>query len=70
MMSGFSLGPVDGPKGPPRKYLLMAERADGTGRMVYDQGDDLEAMLSRAKLRTTPRTRFWVEDNPEAQGEP
>jgi hypothetical protein len=50
----------------PHLYRLMAERADGTGRMIYDLGNDREVLEVRAERRTTPRTRFWVEDNPEA----
>jgi len=44
-------------------WKLMAERTDGTGRMIYDMDNDKEYLEGRAKRRTTPRTRFWVEPN-------
>jgi hypothetical protein len=56
-----------GPPPRPRRYLLMAERADGTGRMVYDTSDDRAFLEERA----AKRTRYWVEENPEAaEGRP
>lgn len=48
-----------------RKYHLMAERADGTGRIIYAIGNDKEALETLAQKHTTPRTRFWVEPNPD-----
>jgi ABC-type nitrate/sulfonate/bicarbonate transport system substrate-binding protein len=60
-----------GPPPRPRRFLLFAERADGTGRMVYDTSDDRALLEERAARRATPRTRYWVEENPEAaQGRP
>jgi hypothetical protein len=44
------------------RYLLMAERTDGTGRMVYSVGNDRARLEEIARQRTTPRTRFWVEE--------
>lgn len=51
---------------PPRSWRLMAERTDGTGRMVYDLSDDRAYLEEQAERRTTARTRFWVEPNPAA----
>lgn len=55
-----------GPPPKPKRYLLMAERADGTGRMVYDSSDDRVRLEERAAARSSARTRYWVEENPEA----